>query len=67
MNDNNQNQPEPLPKNIRRLQTVLALAVGLFAWFLWRGGWASFIAFVITFTAVHMGIAVIYYQSQSKK
>ncbi|PCR99063.1 hypothetical protein [Lactococcus fujiensis] len=58
--------PDPLPKNIKIIQTVLALLVGGFSMFLWHGGIAGFFAFIITYSLIYVGIAVIYIKSQTK-
>lgn len=58
---------DPLPKGIKLLQISLSCAVGLFAMILWRQGIAGFIAFILSFMFVYVGIAVIYLQSHSEK
>ncbi|CAM3093170.1 hypothetical protein GHI93_04550 [Lactococcus hircilactis] len=58
-------QIDPLPKNIRLIQTLLSLLVGGFAMLLWHGGLRGFIAFVVAYSFIYVGIGIIYIKSKS--
>lgn len=49
-----------IPKKIRILQNIIGFVVGLIALTLWGGGLSGYIAFLLAFTAIYVGIGFLY-------